>query len=211
MCSFFSKRVNKEHTQETMMKPVFTASTTQLRKAVDFDVLEPQASINSSAMSKKARWPKNAATYFRVNLNSNHASSTSGGNTWSFQLNAPEEMSQGVWHMQVETLVMSGNTAATSNADKINDFHVTGLPLRDTYECTPQQDSTMLLSVVRAANTLSMHRTVTNDSLGVPLCDVGQMRQRRITVSVRNGDGNLLADAGLTHWRMVLVFYLLDD
>lgn len=192
------------------MKPVFAPNTTSLRKAVDFDVLEPQASMNSSAMSKKARWPKNAATYFRMNLNSNHALSTSGGNTWSFHINAPEELAQGVWMMQVESVVMSGNTAATSNADKINDFHVTGLPLRDTYECTNQQDSTLLLSVVRGANTFSMHRNVTNDSLGVPLCDLGQLRQRRITLSVRNGDGVLLDDAGLTHFRLVLVFYLAD-
>lgn len=177
---------------------------------LDFDMLEPSASINSSALSKRAVWPKNTCKYFRVVLMSNHATATSGGNTWTFQMNAPEELNPGKWHMHVQEMVMSGNTPPAGNADRIHDFYIQGIPIRDAYECTPQQDSNLLISTVRGAATVFINRPVASDHLGVVLSDVGQLRGRQITVTVRNGAGALLTDNGLTHWRAVLVFNLLD-
>lgn len=180
-------------------------------KPIAFDMMEPSATMNSSVSRRKKTMPKTSCSYFRVAFQSNHALSTANGNTWEFQLNAPEEMSPGLWCMQVETIVMSGDDAAITNADRVCDFHVSGIPIRDSYECTQQQDSTLLLSTVRYAGTYTFARNVTFESLGVPLADVGQLRGRRVTVTIRNGNGVALQDDGLTHWRMVVVFYLLDD
>lgn len=174
-----------------------------------FDMTEPNSDINRSGGSGRRGRP-NACHMFRVNLHSNHALSTSAGNTWTFQLNAPEEFAQGRWMMAVDSLVMSGDAAAAANTNRVNDFYITGVPLRDNYECTPAQDSALLVSTVRGANTHTWARTVTKDTIGVQIADLGQLRQRRITITVRNGDGVPLTVAGLTHWRLGVVFYLFE-
>lgn len=186
-----------------------SAPSTMKHAPTIFNLLEPGATMNSSTDSRK-RYPNNAVDMFRLNLHSNHALSTAGGNTWVFQINVPEELEQGLWMVTAESVVMSGNAAAATNTDRINNFYVSGLPLRDSFECTAAQESALLLSTVRNANTHTFVRNVCKDSLGIPLADLGQIRGRRVVINVRNGDGNLLGDSGLTHWTMGLVFYRFD-
>lgn len=193
-----------------MTRPTFARPSGDLHAPVDFDMLEPGAAMNSSTV-RQGRRVRNECTFFRLNLHSNHAVSTAAGNTWTFQVNCPEELAQGRWMVAADSVVMSGNAAASTNANRICDVHLTGIPLRDNYDATPQQDSSLLASLVRGAPTAYWSRPITMDTVGVPLADLGQLRGRRITVDLRNGDGAPLGDNGLTHWRLSLVFWRLNE
>ena len=178
-------------------------------RGLDIDGSKPLSNMAESHVMRK-RPPINSTQYFRLNLCSDHGIASVANNTWTFVLNIPEELEAGVWHVCADTVTVSGSAPSAAAADRIVDFHVQGLPLRDNYTASSAGESTLLVSHARTASTSSWTRNVTTSTLGTPLADLGQIRGRQIIVSLRNGANVLHPDNGVTNWRLVLCFYLHD-
>ena len=179
------------------------------KQSLDLDGHGPMSDMGESATSRR-RPPTNTTPFFRLNLCSNHGIANSGNNTWRFLLSVPEELEAGMYCMCPETVVVSGGTPSTNAEDRIIDFHVQGLALRDNYEATSAHESTLLLSHVRTGAVSMWTREVTTKTLGIPICDLGQIRGRNVSIILRNADGVIHPDNGVTDWRIVLVFYRVD-
>lgn len=176
------------------------------------DIRKPDSAFIGSTPSRKTpSWPQNTCKFFRVSLESQQALSVANGNTYVFQINAPQELHQGRWCVCWDSLIVAGDALPAANKDAIVDFHVTGLPLRHSYDCTADGESTTIATIVRTSDMTQITKSVSRDTLGVPLNDVGQIRQRRVTVTLLNGDGGIHEAVGITHWRIGLCFYLLDS
>ncbi len=173
--------------------------------------LDPFSNMNNSG-NKRKRPRSNTNNMFRLTLRSEDAVNTSYP-SWTFALTIPEELEQGRWMVAADTLCVVGDDVPVGNADKILDFHVTsGLSMRDNYVATPSSESSLLLSHVRTYATSYWSRTVTTDTIGTMLTELGQLVSRRITITLRNGAGSLYpAVSTITNWRLGLVFYRMDD
>ena len=176
------------------------------------DIRKPDASFIASAPTRKTpRHPQHTCDFFRVSLESQQALSVVGGHTYTFHVNAPQELQQGRWCVIADNVLVAGTSVLAANKDAIVDFHVRGLPLRHSYDCSADGESTSIACIMRSNIMSQVVRDVTRETLGVPLMDLGQLRQRPITVTLLNGDGVLHDASNVTHWRMSLCFYLLDS
>lgn len=177
------------------------------------DIRKPDSAFIASTPSRKTpSWPQNTCKFFRVSLESQQALSTSNGNVFAFHINAPQELHPGRWCMCVDNIVLAGDAVPTANESTIIDFHVaSGLPIRHSYDCTTDGESTSIACVVRTAENMHVMRSVSNETLGIPLNDLGQLRQRRVTINILNGNGVLHTEPGLSHWKLGVCFYLLDS
>lgn len=179
------------------------------KSGLDLNDNGPMSDMVESASSRR-RPPLNTTPFFRLNLSSNHGVANSGNNTWNFLVNIPEELEAGMYCIAAETVVVSGATPSTTAADRIVDFHLQGLALRDSYNASSSGDSTLLVSHVRTAASTMWTRDVSTKTLGIPLADLGQIRGRNISIILRNGDGVIHPNDGVTNWRLVLVIYRID-
>lgn len=157
--------------------------------------------------SKLPRIPRNAPQLdcFRIHLNSHHRLS---GTTRDavFNLDFPVEIGDG-YHISVESVLLSGGTALAGADDRIYTFRMIGLPFRNSFAATGNPESDVLVSVVKQTDTLYISRSITNDTIGIPLSDLGQIRSRQVKVGIVDGVDSLHPDTGLAHWILGLVIY----
>lgn len=142
---------------------------------------------------------------FRVRLFSgDRISGTTIDSTYSFDF--PLEIGDG-YHLAVETCMMSGGTAPTAASDRIYNFSMQGLPFRKSFVARGNPESDGLFSTVRQTDTLYITRPITQDTIGIPLSDLGQIRNRTVRVYITNGAGAAHPDTGLTAWMLNLLIY----
>jgi hypothetical protein len=126
-------------------------------------------------------------------------------------VNVPEQLAQGTWHLALTDLVVSGGIVSSDAVSRHVDIQLLGVQLKDNYAATAQQDTVVVASFARNATSMTMTRDITASTFGIPLADFGQLRGRQVTVVLRDGDGAIHPNSGISHWRAVLAFYLLDD
>lgn len=151
--------------------------------------------------------PKNAIELdcFRLRLFSGDRLSGTARDA-TFNVDIPREIGDG-YHLAVETFWLSGTTAPTGSVDRIYNFRMLGIPLKDNYAATPNPESDIIFSTVRQTDTLYITRHVSCDKIGIPLSDLGQIRNRPVRVIVTDGTNAPHSDSGLTTWCMQLCFY----